>query len=153
MTEQFQTKLGVENPHRLGGKIRMLTPEQLGIPSDDESEEATWDILEEAVASELGDDDIGVAVRTEDGDMATGVRLSRGKSHTVHPIELAVWSAYAEQQSPIQEVFIDTAGNETEPCGRCIQVLKDYAVDDPSIRVRTDGEDNPVDCDSPDFLI
>ncbi|WP_135822934.1 hypothetical protein [Halostella litorea] len=141
MTEHTQTQLGIRNTHRTPTKIRRLTPDQLGIPSsgDDQDEETRWESLREKAFEAKDESDVGVAVRTEDGSVWAGTRLTKGMSHDVHPLELAVWKGFDSTKQPI--VGVAVADEEmSSPCGRCLQVLKDYSSEDEVIIHITDGE-------------
>lgn len=144
MTKHTQTKLGIQNPHRSPTKVRLLSPEQLGIPSGEEEEEqdveSRWESLREQAMKASGKAPTGAAIRTEEGVVATGGPLRNGASQDVHALELAIWKGYEETRSPIIEVVV--AAEEMEiPCGRCLQVLEDYALStDVSVQI-TDGDE------------
>ena len=141
MTDHTQTQLGIRNTHRTPTKIRRLTPAQLGIPSggDERDEETRWESLREKAFEAKGESDVGVAVRTEDGSVCAGTRLTKGMSHDVHPLELAVWKGFDSTKQPI--VGVAVADEEmSSPCGRCLQVLKDYSSEDEVIIHITNGE-------------
>ena len=131
MTEHTQTKLGIQNPHRSPIKVRLLSPKQLGIPSGEEKKEQDevdrWESLHEEAMGANGDASTGAAVRNEESVVATGSPLRDGVSQDVHALELAVWKGYEENHSPVTEVVIVTKDMEI-PCGRCLQVLEDYAL-------------------------
>jgi len=59
----------------------------------------------------------------------------------VHAIELAVWKAYSETQSPITHVLIQGVDEEFNPCGRCLQTILDYS-DEALIRIIGPNEDD-----------
>jgi len=141
MTDHTQTQLGIRNTHRTPTKIRRLTPDQLGIPSggDERDEETRWESLREKAFEAKGESGVGVAVRTEDGSVWAGTRLTKGMSHDVHPLELAVWKGFDSTKQPI--VGVAVADEEmSSPCGRCLQVLKDYSSEDEVIIHITNGE-------------
>lgn len=141
MTEHTQTQLGIRNTYRTLAKIRQLTPDQLGIPSsgDGQDEETRWESLRENAFEAKENSDVGVAVRTEDGSVWAGTRLTKGMSHDVHPLELAVWKGFDSTKQPI--VGVAVADEEmSSPCGRCLQVLKDYSSEDEVTIHITDGE-------------
>lgn len=139
MTEYVQTQLGVENRLRSAAKVRRLTPEQLGIPSGEsgaQTAEDKWDVLVDAARDALGEGDIAAAVRTEDGTVATGIRLEAGQSHPVHALELAVWKAYSESESPVVKAVVVSDDGDTAMCGRCLQVVRDFSLQvTPTVRM------------------
>jgi cytidine deaminase len=60
-------------------------------------------------------------------------------SHDVHPLELAVWKGFDSTKQQIVDVAV--ASDElSPPCGRCLQVLRDYSSEDEVIIHITDGE-------------
>lgn len=133
MSDYIQTKLAIENSLRSPTKVRQLTPEQLGIPGDED--EDPWDALIEKAKDAAKGDQTGVAVRTEKNSVTTGCALSKGTSREVHPLEFAVWKAYDQDQSKVTEVAIYSSESIAEPCGRCLQVLADYSDEvNPEIR-------------------
>jgi cytidine deaminase len=141
MTDHTQTQLGIRNTHRTPTKIRRLTPDQLGIPSggDEQDEETRWESLREKAFEAKGESDVGAAVRTEDGSVWAGTRLTEGVSQDVHPLELAVWKGFDSTKQPV--VGVAVADEEmSSPCGRCLQVLKDYSSEDDVIIHITNGE-------------
>lgn len=129
MTDSTQTRLGVENPHRSAAKVRQLGPESLGLPLEDAGQEETDSLpsLRERAEEAASGSDVGVAVRTEDGTVSTGVGLSGSVSRDVHALELAVWKAYEESGSPVVDVSMVGEKLGDEPCGRCLQVLADFS--------------------------
>lgn len=132
MTDHTQTKLGIQNSHRSLVKIRKLTPEQLGIPSGDQEdvdEDNRSETLRETALEAAKKAKIGAAVRTDNGDVSTGSRLSSGVSRDIHALELAVWKGYDETRSPVAEAAIAVENTENVPCSRCLGVLSDYSVD------------------------
>lgn len=141
MNDPTQTKLGVQNTKRSSSKVRRLSPEQLGIPvgpgAESQDEEERWEALRSAAADV--DPNVGVAVRTADGDIVTGTGLSKGSSHDVHALEMAVWKGYEASRSPIVDVAVVGQSSDV-PCGRCLQVLADYAKDRNTTVQVTDGE-------------
>lgn len=143
MTDHTQTRLGIQNSHRSPTKVRQLSPEQMGIPSgegeEEQDEESRWESLREAAMKTADKSKIGVAVRTENGTVSTGVYLTKGISRDVHPLELAVWKGYEEDRSPVVDVAVATK-NLDVPCGRCLQVLRDYSLDEKSTIQITDGD-------------
>ncbi|QCJ47231.1 hypothetical protein [Haloprofundus sp. MHR1] len=143
MTEHTQTKLGIQNPHRSPKKVRLLSPEQLGIPSQEEEveqdEETRWESLREGALEANGNALTGAAIRTEEGVVSTASPLKNGASQDIHALEFAVWKGYEETHSPITEVVVAAEDLEI-PCGRCLQVLEDYALStDVPVQV-TDGD-------------
>jgi len=143
MTEHTQTRLGIQNSHRSPTKVRQLSPDQMGIPSgeaeEEQDEESRWESLRETAVKTADKPKIGVAVRTEKGTVSTGIYLTKGTSRDIHPLELAVWKGYEEARSPVVDVAIATK-NLDIPCGRCLQVLRDYSLDEePTIQI-TDGD-------------
>jgi cytidine deaminase len=126
MTEQ--TQLGVQNPKRSPAKVRQLSAEDLGIPTGTEEtqgEEAAWEELRSKAEDVASEENSGVAVRTDDGDIETAASLSEGVSRDVHALELAVWKAYDAHSSSVTDVAIMTSDGGY-PCGRCLQVVADY---------------------------
>lgn len=144
MSEHIQTKLRVTNPLRSAAKVRRLTPEELDIPTGkarEQDEPTRWERLHQAANEAAPDGDVGVAVRTDEGNISTGILINRGRSHTVHALELAVWKAYSESGSPITEIAIAASEPDYMPCGRCLQVAADYAENEQMIQIaRSDGE-------------
>jgi cytidine deaminase len=143
MSDPTQTKLGIQNTKRTAAKVRQLPPEQLGIPSAPgegrQNDEERWEALRTAAVDAAGDSDFGVAARTAEGEVVTGRPLSRGNSRDVHALELAVWKGFESAQSPIADVAV--AGQSVNvPCGRCLQVLADYAQDGSTTIQVTDGD-------------
>jgi cytidine deaminase len=109
-----------------------LTPEQLGIPSGEsgaQTEGEKWEELEQAAKDAGEKTGGGAAVRTEDGTLATGVRLEVGQSQAVHALELAVWKAFSEASSHITKAVVVADEDEPIPCGRCLQVVVDFSFD------------------------
>lgn len=107
--------------------------EDIGISAmepDSVDSENIWKDLEDAI-DDLSNES-GAAVATADRTVCTGVHLEGTVSHTVHPLELSVWKARSESDSPISHVLVDS---QTDCCGRCLQVVLDYS-DDVILRVR-----------------
>lgn len=131
MSDYRDTKLGVMNGLRSAAKVRRLTSEQLGVPSGDsgaQTEDEKWEVLEDAARDVLGTGEVAAAVRTDDGTVSSATRIEAEQSHPVHALELAVWKAYSESGSSVTEAVV-VAGEGLDPCGRCLQVLVDFAFD------------------------
>jgi len=144
MTEQ--TQLEIQNTKRSVAKVRRLTPDQLDIPTgpnDDEAEDGAWEVLRSRAIEAIDDSGDAAAVRAEDGTIATGTSLSKGASHDVHAVELAVWKVYDASGSPIVDVAVASDMMDV-PCGRCLQVLSDYAQDGNATIQITDEDDVKV---------
>jgi DNA gyrase subunit A len=120
-------------------QVRRLNAKDVGIsaiePGSVESD-SVWKDLADAIDNSSKES--GVAVATADRTVCTGVRLEGDYSQTVHPLELSVWKARSESDSPVSHVLIDS---QTDRCGRCLQVVLDYS-DDVIIRIQDsdDGE-------------
>lgn len=144
MSNHQQTKLSVQNTHRSAAKVRRLTPKQLGIPEGEQVQRDTdtcWESLHETATEASDDSGMGAAVRTKDNMIASGTRLSKGQSHDVHALELAVLKGYDENKSPVVDAVVSIEHSGGLPCGRCLQVLSDYSTDDKvTIRV-INGDD------------
>ena len=133
-----QTKLAIQNSKRSPAKVRQLGPEDLGLPVQNDGEQVIgWDTLQEK-AENAAEDTAAAAVKTDDGTVRTGTHLHRGESHDVHPLELAIWKAYDDSASDIQNAVYAPNGSEY-PCGRCLQVLDDYGSEDVVLAVLRDG--------------
>ena len=137
-------KLSVQNSLRTPVKVRRLNPDQLGIPSggqekqDDEDRLESLQKIAKEAAKEAG---VGAAVRTDDGTVSSGSRLSKGSSHEVHALELAVWKGFDKTRSPVIEVALSSEDADELPCGRCLGVLSDYS-SDAEVSIWITGGDN-----------
>lgn len=144
MTDYTQTKLSIQNSHCSPAKVRRLTPDQLGIPSGEQDEgddENRSETLRQKALEAANDEDIGAAICTDDGDIVSASRLSKGTSHEIHALELAVWKGYDETEAPIVEAAVASDNTETLPCGRCLQVLSDYSIDT-EVSIWATGDEN-----------
>lgn len=145
MSKTQPTMLAIQNPYRSSGKVRHLSPDQLDIPSGDrDSSEGggrSWEELKDAALNITNKSATGVAVRMEGGEIATGKSLTRGESHDVHALELATWKGFQESSSPITDVVVVTETKDWKPCGRCMQVLRDYSSEEEVTIQISDGEE------------
>jgi len=130
------------NPYRSKNPVRQLDAEDLGItmPDTPEKEQTEiWEELQDLVETNPTNEIIvGVATADEITTTATGLREG---PDSVHAIELAVWKAYSETQSPITHVLIKGTDEEFNPCGRCLQTILDYS-DEALIRITGPNEDD-----------
>lgn len=142
MTEQ--TQLGIQNSKRSPTKVRKLSPEELEIPTgseDSESEKDAWEELRSKAVEAASESGGGAAVRTDKGRIVHSTKLDGGVSRDIHALELAVWTAYKHNKSPISDVAIVNENRE-HPCGRCLQVVADYGLDSVKIQIINGNEVN-----------
>ena len=154
MTDHTQTKLSIQNSHRSPVKVRRLTPDQLGIPSGEQDEgddEDRLKTLREKAIEAANNEGNGAAICTGDGNIVSASRLSKGTSHEIHALELAVWKGYDEAEAPIVEAAVASDNTKILPCGRCLQVLSDYSVDT-EISIWVTGEENMAEYSLSDLL-
>jgi DNA gyrase subunit A len=143
MTDWDIPSLSIDNKHRSKEKVRHLTAEQLDLPENTkqaESGEDHWEELEELASSIESNQEYAVAVGTNSHELASGQFLQKGQSHDVHALELAVWKAYAESRSPITNILLVESEGGVEICGRCMQVVQDYASGTTLRILHEDGE-------------
>jgi cytidine deaminase len=114
------------NPYRSEEPVRQLSATDLGISAPNTSSSEIWDELHGVVDSISGDR-VRVGIATADGMTTSATNLQEGKSRAVHAIELGVWKAYSEAQSPITHVLVQGVDEDYNPCGRCLQTLLDYS--------------------------
>lgn len=119
------------NSYRSTTPVRQLDATALGIsaPATQGDEEIQiWDELHDAIEA-VPTDGISAAVATTNKTIATAIDLHKGSSQPIHALELGVWKAYSETQSPVTHVLVQAGDNDYTPCGRCLQTVLDYSSD------------------------
>lgn len=143
MSEQTQTRLGLQNSALSAAKVRRLTPDDLGIDSPGETEADEDDIDRQEVMREVvtdigtkedGEITVGAAVYTADDELYSGTRVD-GDGWGVHAIELAVSKAVSDGDGDITSVAVFSEDGKQGLCGRCLQALVDTSNGDVSVEV------------------
>lgn len=146
MSEQKQTRLGMQNSILSPANVRRLTPDDLGITTpeqatDDGDEEDDTDQQDdiheaavEAVTQIEGEVSVGAAVSTGDGDLYTGIPVE-GDGWGAHAIELAVSKAVSDGAVGITSVAVYSEDGESGLCGRCLQAIADYRDEDVTVQL------------------
>lgn len=136
MTEQNQTRLGMQNSILSPASVRRITPDNLGItapeqdPDDGEDRDDTDqqdDMRKAAVEAATHSEEepaVGVAARAVDDNIYTGISVG-GNGWGTHAIELAVSKAVSEGAAGVSNVVIYSHEGQSELCGRCLQALTD----------------------------
>jgi len=151
MSEQKQTRLGMQNSILSPARVRRLTPDELGITAPEQStknEDDTdrqGDMREAAVEAATqvdGEVSVGAAVHTADGDLYTGIPVE-GDGWGAHAIELAVSKAVSDGAVGITSVAVYSEDGQSGLCGRCLQALIDTRDGDVTVEVlSSEGFDN-----------
>ena len=154
MSEQKQTRLGMQNSILSPARVRQLTPDDFGIAApeqstvDDEDVDETdrqEDMREAAVEATTkvdGEVSVGAAVHTVDGDLYTGIPVE-GDGWGAHAIELAVSKAVSDGAVGITSVAVYSEDGQSGLCGRCLQALIDTRDGDVTVEViSSEGFDN-----------
>ncbi|WP_411964690.1 DNA gyrase C-terminal beta-propeller domain-containing protein [Haloferax sp. YSMS24] len=71
---------------------------------------------------------------TADGNITASTDIEGGRFRSVHAIEMGVWKAYSEAQSPVTNVLVQAGDDGYTPCGCCLQAILDYSTE-ASIRI------------------
>lgn len=151
MSEQTQTRLGMQNSDLSAAKVRRLTPDDLGIDPPEEAKDDEDDIDHQEVMREVvtdigtkedGDSTVGAAVYTADGELYTGTPVD-GDGWGVHAIELAVSKVVSDENGDITSVAVFSDDGHQGLCGRCLQALIDTSNGDVSVEVLgSEGPEN-----------
>lgn len=134
--------LPVSNPYRTEKSVRQLSATDLGVSvpnTQGNSETNRWDELREAT-DKVSTDGVKAAIAAEDSTVVTSIDIQRGESQRIHAIELGIWKAYSESQSPITHILVQAPDDEYTTCGRCLQTVLDYS-SDALVRIVHSSED------------
>jgi len=145
MTNQKQTKLGAQNTILSVGRVRRLSPDQLGInapgqQSDQVDTSGLGEELRSAAVDAANGEEIAAAVLTSDETLHTGI-LVEGEGWGTHAVELAISKAVCDGAEEITGLAVYSEDGDSGLCGRCLQAIADYRDEDLTVQL-IDGDDD-----------